>query len=129
MASTAVTFSTTAVAFSGTWNDPTTLMVSGVLATRRSPSLSVPLHWAAGPVRSEGLPARVSQMRTGARGEYGPGATMVSDSRAVADRPSASVTLKWMFGVPAEVGVPEMTPVEASRVRPGGSDPEVIDQV
>jgi len=69
VAFTAVTFSTTAMASAGTPNSPTTSMVKGVSATRRSPAFLVPLHWAEGPLRLEGFPARVSQMRTGASAE------------------------------------------------------------
>ena len=38
---------------------------------------------------------------------------------------TAAVKLK----VPLAVGVPEMRPVDAARLRPAGSEPEVIDQV
>jgi hypothetical protein len=40
---------------------------------------------------------------------------------------SATVAVK--AAVPLAEGTPEMTPVDAARVRPAGSLPEVIDQV
>jgi hypothetical protein len=40
-----------------------------------------------------------------------------------------SVTLAVKLEVPPAVGVPEITPVVAARVRPAGRLPDVIDQV
>ena len=42
---------------------------------------------------------------------------------------SASVTPTVNAYVPTDVGVPDRSPESASRVRPGGSEPEVTDQV
>lgn len=42
--------------------------------------------------------------------------------------PSVSVVVTVMENVPVCVGVPEITPVELLRVRPGGKDPVAIDQ-
>jgi hypothetical protein len=39
-----------------------------------------------------------------------------------------AVTRIWNEYVPVPVGVPLMTPVEASRDKPGGNEPDVIDQ-
>jgi len=39
-----------------------------------------------------------------------------------------SVTVTVNVNVPNRVGTPEMTPVSLSRLKPGGSDPELIDQ-
>ena len=41
----------------------------------------------------------------------------------------ASVRLTVNWKLPAAVGVPVSTPVGASRIRPGGSDPAETDQV
>jgi hypothetical protein len=49
----------------------------------------------------------------------------VSGIDAVADAASVARTVK--LAVPAVVGVPLITPVEAPRVRPAGSEPDVID--
>jgi hypothetical protein len=40
-----------------------------------------------------------------------------------------SVTMTVKVKVPTVVGVPETRPVELAMLRPGGSDPAVIDQV
>jgi hypothetical protein len=40
-----------------------------------------------------------------------------------------SATLKVRLAVPAVVGVPEIVPVAAARLRPAGSVPPVMDQV
>ena len=40
-----------------------------------------------------------------------------------------SATLKVRLAVPAAVGVPEMVPVAAARLRPAGSVPLVMDQL
>jgi hypothetical protein len=40
-----------------------------------------------------------------------------------------SATLKVRLAVPAAVGVPEMVPVAAARLRPAGSVPLVMDHV
>ena len=40
-----------------------------------------------------------------------------------------SVTVAVKLEVPVAVGIPEMVPVVAARVRPEGSLPELIDQV
>lgn len=42
---------------------------------------------------------------------------------------SESVTLAVKGKVPVDVGVPEITPVEALRVSPGGKEPALIDHV
>jgi hypothetical protein len=42
--------------------------------------------------------------------------------------PCASVTVTPKLVLPAVVGVPEITPVEASRLSPAGREPEVIAQ-
>jgi hypothetical protein len=36
------------------------------------------------------------------------------------------VAARVKFDVPAVVGVPEMMPVEVARLKPAGSDPDVI---
>src|SRR5579872_2103275 len=54
---------------------------------------------------------------------------MVSETVAVADTLLASVTLTVKLDVPAAVGVPESTPVEALSVIPAGSVPLLTDQV
>ena len=46
---------------------------------------------------------------------------------AVGEVESFTCTVK--LDVPAVVGVPEITPVEAAKVSPTGSDPELIVQV
>ena len=63
-------------------------------------------------------------------GDCDSGLTMI-DSAALAccagDPMSLTVTVKLV--VPAAVGVPEITPVDAFRVNPAASDPELTDQV
>jgi hypothetical protein len=49
------------------------------------------------------------------------------EALSAGDEESVTVTVK--LEVPSAVGVPEITPVEASRERPGGSDPLVTIQV
>ena len=52
---------------------------------------------------------------------------MLSDLVTVVRLASFICTVKVL--APAVVGVPEMIPVEAARVRPAGRVPEAIDQV
>ena len=47
----------------------------------------------------------------------------------VAVPPTWSVTSRVKFQVPITSGVPEITPVVGSRVKPGGSEPSASDQV
>jgi hypothetical protein len=47
----------------------------------------------------------------------------------VAELPEESVTFAVKLKVPAVVGVPVMAPVEVFSVNPGGSDPDVIENV
>ena len=54
---------------------------------------------------------------------------MVIEVAKVAFLPLASVTLAVKLEVPAVVGVPDTTPVDAFSVRPAGSEPALIDQV
>jgi len=55
--------------------------------------------------------------------------TSVNDFVAVSGVGSlVSVTVTVNVNEPNTVGVPEMTPVSTSRLNPGGSDPELIDQ-
>jgi hypothetical protein len=53
----------------------------------------------------------------------------VSSKAAVAVCAVASVTCTVNDTVPAVVGVPEITPVDAARFNPAGKEPELIDQV
>ena len=59
------------------------------------------------------------------------GGTLVIDRFAVSDsavdEESVASTVKEDW--PTMLGVPVMAPVDASRVSPGGREPEVIDQV
>src|SRR5436190_5891963 len=59
----------------------------------------------------------------------GAGATAIV-TVAVSTRSARQLSCAWMVAVavPAVVGVPEMTPVAASRERPPGSEPDVIVQ-
>ena len=54
---------------------------------------------------------------------------IVIEVALLAVRPVASVTLTVKLNVPAVVGVPASTPVDAGRVRPGGRLPALTDQV
>ena len=54
---------------------------------------------------------------------------MVIEVAKVAVSFLASVTLTVKLEVPAVVGVPDTTPVDAFSVRPAGSVPALIDQV
>ena len=47
----------------------------------------------------------------------------------VAVFPFESTTFAVKVKLPAVVGVPVIAPVEASNVRPGGKEPEVIEKV
>ncbi len=51
------------------------------------------------------------------------------ENPACGETPIVSVTVMKKAYVAAVVGVPEMVPVAASRLRPGGRDPLVIAQV
>ena len=51
------------------------------------------------------------------------------ESAFVAVRPAPSVASTLKALIPAEVGLPEMTPVEALRASPAARAPDVIDQV
>src|SRR5271155_3417077 len=63
---TPVRLTTTAVAFEGTEASPSTFRVRVPPAETVRPKLRNPLHWAAPPVRPDGFPGLVSQIRTGA---------------------------------------------------------------
>ena len=54
---------------------------------------------------------------------------MVIEVAKVAVALLASVTLTVKLEVPAVVGVPDTTPVDAVSVRPAGSVPELIEKV
>src|SRR5664280_3451355 len=51
------------------------------------------------------------------------------DSEAEVTAPEESVTESVIGDNSTEVGVPAITPVEASRVSPGGRDPNVTDHI
>jgi hypothetical protein len=53
----------------------------------------------------------------------------VSENTVLATWLATSATCAVKIDVPAAVGVPLMTPVEAFRLRPAGKPPLVIDQV
>ncbi len=54
---------------------------------------------------------------------------MTSVTSLVSLRPALSVTLTVKAKVPAAVGVPDSSPVDAPRVIPAGSAPALTDQV
>jgi hypothetical protein len=57
------------------------------------------------------------------------GAVTIIDRGWVAVAATLSVTLMVKLEVPAVVGVPDITPVLAARVRPAGREPILTDQV
>ena len=94
-------------------------------------SFSVPLHvWPADPWQTRVTVSSEPLVLTCLMPAGGAGPTAIeSDTLACWTGGPGSLTLTVKFDLPTALGTPEITPVEAFRLRPAGSDPELSDHV
>ena len=97
----------------------------------RALSFSVPLHvWPADPWQERVKVSSEPLVLTCLMAAGGAGPTVIeSDTLACCTGGPGSLTLTVKFDLPTVRGTPEITPVDAFRLSPAGSDPELSDHV